>query len=195
MTGIILAGGESRRMGKDKALLEIDGRRIIEMVAERLRSIFDDVMVVSSHSPVYQFLGLKVVRDVVCEKGPLGGIYTGLLVSESEYNFICACDMPFLNLELLRFMLSQVNDDTEVIVPIVKGLVEPLHSIYSKRCLGAIRAHLEDDELRVRDFLSEVKCNYLSEDLIRRYDPDLLSFFNLNTPEDLEVAKRYLCST
>jgi len=188
MTGIILAGGKSRRMGKDKALFKIGGKRSIEIVMEKLKNVFDDVLVVGSHSFDYRFLKAKVIKDIIPDKGPLGGIYTGLLRSRSECNFICACDMPFLNPELLRFMVSEMDEDIEALVPVVKGFVEPLHSIYSRRCLTAIRSHLKLNDLKVRNFLSEVKCKYLSEDLIRRYDPALLSFLNLNTPEMLELA-------
>lgn len=188
MTGIILAGGKSRRVGKGKALLKIGDKRIIEMVVEKLEATFDDTLIVTGSPFNYQFLGVKVIRDIVPEKGPLGGIYTGLLSSKSEYNFICACDMPFLNTRLLKFMASEVTN-CDLVVPVVGGFVEPLHSIYSKRCLSAIKSHLEVDDLKVKNFFSEVKCRYLSEDLIRRYDPDLLSFLNLNTPKMLKLAR------
>ncbi len=190
MTGIILAGGKSRRIGREKALLPIgEGRSmIIEMVVEKLKAIFDDVLIISAPPFNYQFLGVKVIRDIIPGKGPLGGIYTGLLSSKNEYNFICACDMPFLNTHLLKFMASEVTD-CDLVVPVVGGFVEPLHSIYSKRCLSAIKSHLEVNDLKVKSFFSEVKCKYLSESLIKRYDPDLLSFLNLNTPKMLKLAR------
>lgn len=190
MTGIILAGGKSRRMGQDKAFLKIDNKRLIELVIERLRAVFDKIIIVTNDPVKFQFLGVKVVKDIVFNKGPLGGIYTGLLISESKYNFICACDMPFLSSYLLKFMISKVEGN-DVVVPVVGNFVEPLHSIYSRNCLMPIKRHLENEELRVRDFFPEVKCNYLPENLIRKYDPHLRSFFNLNTPKMLKLIRNF----
>ncbi len=187
MTGIILAGGKNRRIGKNKALLKIGEKQIIKLIVEKLKIVFDNVLVVTNSSFDYQFLGIRVVQDIVSKRGPLGGIYTGLLISQSEYNFICGCDMPFLNVDLLRFMSSEI-DDSDAIIPVVKGFVEPLHSIYSKRCLSAIRFHLEAEDLKVKNFFSQVKCKYLSEDKIKKYDSQLLSFFNLNTSQLLGLA-------
>jgi len=189
MTGIILAGGKSRRIGEDKAFLEIDNKPLIELVVERLKAVFNKIIIVTNDPVKFQFLGIKVVKDVVFNKGPLGGIYTGLLISETKYNFICACDMPFLSSHLLKFMSSEVEGN-DVVVPIVGNFAEPLHSIYSKNCLMPIKRHLENGELRVRDFFPEVKCKYIPENLIRKYDPHLQSFFNLNTPKMLESVKK-----
>ncbi|MEA1964645.1 MAG: molybdenum cofactor guanylyltransferase [Candidatus Aerophobetes bacterium] len=189
MTGIILGGGKSRRMKKEKALLEIGKKQAIELIIEKLKVVFDDVLIIGSSSFNYRFSGVRAREDMVSEKGPLGGIYTGLLISESKYNFICACDMPFLNVNLLRFIISEV-DDTDIVIPVVKGFVEPLHAIYSKRCLPAIKSHLEAKDLKVKNFFPEVKCKYLPEDRITKYDPPLLSFSNLNTPQMLELAKQ-----
>ncbi len=187
MTGIILAGGKSSRIGKNKALLKIGEKQIIKLIVEKLRIAFGNVLVVANSSFDYQFLGVRIVQDIVSGKGPLGGIYTGLVTSQSEYNFICGCDMPFLNVNLLRFMSSQI-DDSDIIVPVVKGFVEPLHSIYAKRCLPAIRSHLEAENLKVKNFFPEVTCKYLPEAKTNKYDPKLLSFFNVNTPKLLELT-------
>jgi len=187
MTGIILAGGESRRIGRNKALLKIGGKQVIKLIVEKLKVVFDNVLIVANSSFDYQFLGVKVVQDIISKKGPLGGIYTGLLTSQSKYNFICGCDMPFLSLDLLKFMISEIND-SDIVVPVVKGFLEPLHSIYSKRCLPAVRSHLKAEDLKVKNFFPEVKCRYLPEFKIKKHDPELLSFFNLNTPQLLELA-------
>jgi len=190
MTGIILAGGKSRRMKKDKALLEIGKKQVIKLIVEKLKIVFDNVLIIGNSSLDYQFLGVRIVEDAVSEKGPLGGIYTGLSASQSEYNFICGCDMPFLNVDLLRFMVSE-TDDNDIIIPVIKGFVEPLHAIYSKRCLPAIKSRIEAEDLKVKSFFSEVKCKHLPEDKIKKYDPYLLSFSNLNTPQMLELARKY----
>ena len=106
MTGIILAGGKSTRIGKDKALLKISREYLIKLVLERLKSVFKNVLVVTGDPSRYKFLKVPVIKDAVYQKGPLGGIYTGLLYSKDDYNFICGCDMPFLNSNLLNFILT-----------------------------------------------------------------------------------------
>jgi len=189
MTGIILAGGKSRRMKKDKALLEIGKKQVIKLIVEKLKVVFNNVLIIGNSSLDYQLSGVRVAEDVVSEKGPLGGIYTGLSVSESKHNFICACDMPFLNVDLLKFMISE-TDENDIVIPVIKGFVEPLHAVYSKRCLPAINSHLEVEDLKVKNFFSEVKCKHLPEDKITKYDPHLLSFSNLNTPQMLKLAKQ-----
>ncbi|MEA3485827.1 MAG: molybdenum cofactor guanylyltransferase [Candidatus Aerophobetes bacterium] len=190
MTGIILAGGKSRRMKKDKALLEIGKKQVIKLIVEKLKIVFDNVLIIGNSSLDYRFLGVRAAEDIVSGKGPLGGIYTGLSASQSEYNFICGCDMPFLNVDLLRFIISEI-DDNDIIIPVIKGFVEPLHAIYSKRCLPAIKSHIEAEDLKVKNFFPKVKCKCLPEDKIKKYDPHLLSFSNLNTPQMLELARKY----
>jgi molybdopterin-guanine dinucleotide biosynthesis protein A len=190
MTGVILAGGKSRRMKRNKALLKIGKKQVVKLIIEKLKIVFDNVLIIGNSSLDHQFLGVRIVEDAVSEKGPLGGIYTGLLVSESKYNFICGCDMPFLNVDLLRFIISEI-DDNDIIIPVIKGFVEPLHAIYSKRCLPAIKSHIEAEDLKVKNFFPKVKCKCLPEDKIKKYDPHLLSFSNLNTPQMLELARKY----
>ena len=189
MTGIILAGGKSKRMGKEKALLKIGKTYLIELIIEKLKDFFEEIVLITANNSFkYRFPGIRTVIDVVPGKGPLGGIYTGLLVSQSKYNFICACDVPFLNLNLLKFIVSQINENNAVI-PIIKGFTEPLHSIYSKSCLPAIEYQLQTGDLKIKNFFPKIKCKYIPEDRIKRYDPCLLSFFNLNTPHALKLAK------
>jgi len=188
MTGIILSGGKSRRIGENKAFLKIGEKYIIQMVVESLKSVVEKIIVVTDNPYRYKFLRVKIVKDIIPGKGSLGGIYTGLFYSKDYYNFICGCDMPFLNPDLVRFMRSTIKDN-DVVVPVVGGFLEPLHSIYSKRCIGVIRQHLKKDDLKIKNFFPEVRCIYLSEGTIRRYDPNLLSFFNLNTPKMLELIK------
>jgi len=174
--------------GKKKALLRIGKKKVIEIILEKLKVVFDKILVVGSFDATCQIPGVRVLADIIPGKGPLGGIYTGLLSSKSEYNFFCACDMPFLNLDLLKFINSEI-DDNDAVIPIVKGFVEPLHAVYAKRCLPAIKCHLENEDLKIKSFFSEVKCKYIPEVEIRRYDPSLFSFLNLNTPEAVELVK------
>ncbi|NQS89280.1 molybdenum cofactor guanylyltransferase [Patescibacteria group bacterium] len=189
VTGIILAGGKSQRMRKEKISLKIGEAYLIEVIAGKIKDFFEEIiLIITNNSFKYQFPGIRTVTDVVPRKGPLGGIYTGLLVSQSKYNFICACDMPLLNLNLLKFMVSQINEN-DAVIPIVKGFTEPLHSVYSKNCLPAIKYQLQIGDLKIKNFFPRIKCKYIPEDKIKKYDPCLLSFFNLNTPQALELAK------
>ncbi len=187
MTGIVLAGGKSQRMGEGKASLKIGGKQVIELILEKLRVAFDDVLIVGNSNFIYPLSQVGVLADAILGKGPLGGIYTGLLNSKSEYNFFCACDMPFLNIDLLKFIISEI-DASDAVIPMVRGFVEPLHAIYSKRCLPAIKNCLENGDLKIKNFFPEVKCKYIPEIEIRKYDPSLHSFLNLNTPATLELA-------
>jgi len=175
-------------MGEGKASLKIGGKQVIELILEKLRVVFDNVLIVGNSNFIYPLSQVRVLADIILGKGPLGGIYTGLLNSKSEYNFFCACDMPFLNDDLLKFIISEI-DGSDAVIPLVRGFVEPLHAIYSKRCLPAIKNCLENEDLRIKSFFPEVKCKYIPENKIKRYDPSLLSFLNLNTPETVELIK------
>jgi len=131
---------------------------------------------------------LKLLTDVYPDKGPLGGVYTGLLASTSFYNLVVASDMPFLNPALLRYM-TKVSADFDIVVTRVGDLVEPLHAVYAKSCLESIEHLLKHNELSVRRLFPTVRTRYVEADEIERFDPDHLSFFNVNTQGDLQKAE------
>ncbi|MCL0094873.1 molybdenum cofactor guanylyltransferase, partial [Dehalococcoidales bacterium] len=131
---------------------------------------------------------LRTVTDTYPDKGPLGGIYTGLAISDSLYNLVVACDMPFLNQALLRYML-QLSVDVDLVVPRLGDMVEPLHAVYSKTCLAPIKYLLKQSNLRVTDLFTLVRVRYVETEEINRFDPKHLSFFNINTQADLEIAR------
>ncbi|MDP2919540.1 MAG: molybdenum cofactor guanylyltransferase [Dehalococcoidia bacterium] len=192
ITGIILAGGKNLRFGANKALVKIGRKTVIERIVEQLKPIANRFIVVMSGE---QFLlpalpPHQVVSDVLPGKGPLVGIYSGLSASQTELNVAVACDMPFLSTALLRHMVEIAPGFDAVIPRTGDGLIEPLHAVYAHTCLPVIKAHLDADHFNIRSFLGEVKVRYVEEEECRRYDPVLLSFFNLNCPEDLELALR-----
>ncbi len=190
MTGIILAGGRSTRFnGKNKAFFKINNETIIENIIKKLSSIFDDVVIVANDFELPNYL-VKVVKDIHPGKGPLGGIYTGLVNSNTKYNFVVACDMPFLNLELIEYIKNECRDDEgfDIIVPKLETHYEPLHAIYSKDCITYIEKQLRQDNLKITDFFKYVKIKEIPEQIIKRFDPQLLSFFNVNTPPNYRKA-------
>lgn len=186
---IVLAGGEGKRLGTDKAFLKIDNRVLIEEIVEKMAHIGEEVIIVTNSPHKYGYLQTRLVSDVYPGKGALGGIYSGLRAAHNDYGLVVACDMPFLNLNLLRYMIL-LSPGHDVVIPRVSGLTEPLHAIYSKDCLQPMERLLSAGGLRIVDFFPEVRVRYVEEEEIRLFDPQCLSFFNINTPKDLEKAKR-----
>lgn len=190
ISSILLAGGKSSRMGKDKARLKLDGRlMILQGIARKLLTISDEV-IVSTDGRRYDDLnvGVKWVDDVYPGVGCLGGIYSGLKEASSDYALVVACDMPFLNLELLRYMIS-LPRDYDILAPRLGDKIEPLHAIYSKSCLQPTKRLLEAGHRKIVDLFGKVRVRYLSQEVIERYDPEHRSFFNINSPNELSEAR------
>ncbi|MCP5003029.1 MAG: molybdenum cofactor guanylyltransferase [Planctomycetes bacterium] len=189
MTAIILAGGKSSRMGRNKALLDIEGKTFIERQVGLLREIFDEIIISANAPSEYSFLPIPVIEDLYPEKGPLGGIYTGLMNSRSPYTFFLACDMPFVALPLIRHLAGLVNG-VDVVVPRSGKGLEPLHGFYSKRCIGPIKRELDRDNLRIISFFQEVKVKVVELEHLDLSHGFMESVTNLNTKEDYESAKK-----
>lgn len=187
MNGIILAGGENRRMGADKAFLEIDGRPMVEHILALFAGLFRKTIIVTNTPDRYRSYGAELVGDALAVRGPLTGIYSGLRRSGDEYNFIAACDMPFLNRHLIAYM-GEVSRGHDAVVPLVNGLPEPLHAIYSKRTLSTIESYIRSGERRIYRIFDRLDVRYLADEEIRRFDPDRRSFRNINTPGEYKEA-------
>ena len=190
---IVLAGGKGLRLGRDKALEVVGSSNLLQRVVSQLSSFNSDIIVVIANggSPL-QFGGyprVRIVTDIYPGKGALGGLHAGLAASDAFYNLAVACDMPFLNQALLQYMV-QVSPGFDLVVPRLGDLVEPLHAVYSKDCLAPIERLLEQGEVRFRALFALVKVRYIEDDEISRFDPEHLSFFNVNTEADLERAQR-----
>jgi len=187
----VLAGGKGLRLGQDKALETIGGRSLLEWVLRCLSLFGSEILIVTASGQSYRQLSgypkLRVVTDIYPSKGPLGGIYTGLKVSDSFYNLVVACDMPLLNRALLGYMM-EVSAGFDLVVPRLGNMIEPLHAVYSKGCLASIECLLEQGSLSVRGLLTRVRVRYVEAEEINRFDPEHLSFFNINTEADLERA-------
>jgi len=190
---IVLAGGKGLRLGRDKVLEVIGDSNLLQRVVSQLSSLNNDIIIVTANDKTFSQLlfypGVRIVTDTYPGKGALGGIYTGLAVSNTFYNLVVAGDMPFLNQALLRYMI-QISSDFDLVVPRVGTWVEPLHAVYSKSCLAPIERLLNQGELRVRALFDLVKVRYVETDELDIYDPKHLSFFNINTEADLERAQQ-----
>jgi molybdopterin-guanine dinucleotide biosynthesis protein A len=192
MTSIILAGGKSLRLGRSKFLQAIEGKSLIQWVVDRLATISTEIIIATAHGeaiPCSSAVRIKTTADIYPEKGPLGGIYSGLIASSSSQAIVVGCDTPFLSVSLLEYM-TQTLGDSDVALPRIGKMVEPLCAVYSKNCVAPIQELLEQDERQIRRLFSMVKVRYVEEDEINRFDPEHLSFFNINSQDDLERARK-----
>lgn len=182
---IILAGGKSSRMGKDKAFLELGEGTLIEMLVEKGRAFgFDEIIIVSNEIEKYLFLKVKVVKDFYPGMGPLAGIHAGLTHSRYWNNFVIPCDMPFISLELIKQLLA-VQNDCKVVVPKIGDKFQPLAALYTKDCVSHIAYLLENKISKVIELYDLVKTCYLEIE-------ENNCFFNINTPDDFLKAKKYV---
>lgn len=189
-TVAINAGGQSRRMGRDKALVELDGRPMLEHVIERVSGLGQaQTLLVSNDHAAHTRFGLPMVSDSLPDCGSLGGIYTALMHSQCDHTLVVACDMPFLNPTLLRHMLALCEGGYDVIVPRVEGYPQGLHAVYSQACAAPIRGQIEAGRLKVIGFYDQVRVRYLDEDEWRPLDPTGRALNNINTPEELATAQ------
>ncbi len=189
---IVLAGGKGLRLGYEKAVETVGNRSLIQWVVFSLSFLNIDIIIVTAAKEFFpQFIGypkLKIVIDAYPDKGPLGGIYTGLAASDSFYNLVVACDMPFLNRALLDYMI-QISASFDLVVPRLGNMIEPLHAVYSKSCLAPIEGLLKQGNLKIHELFTLVRVRYVEAREINRFDPKHLSFFNVNTEADLEMAR------
>jgi len=190
ITGIILAGGKNLRMGKNKAFLKVNGERIIDRTRNLFLELFDDVLLVTNSLPDYLDLNLRMVADLYAGKGALGGVYTGLFHASHSHAFVAACDMPFLNKDLIRHLID-LSPGYDIVIPKTQDGLQPLHAIYSQKCLPFMEELIQQDNLKIIDFFHRVKKREVPTEEILPLDPNLTSFLNVNTPEELARIKDY----
>jgi molybdopterin-guanine dinucleotide biosynthesis protein A len=208
MTGVILAGGRNSRIGQKKAFLEIGGKRIVDRTVEIYKKIFKEILIITNTPEDYQYLKfenhpspillpsqsssykggeekgeVKIYTDLIPHKGSLGGIYTGLYYSKSDYAFFTACDMPFLNEKVIKHIIKWAKD-YDIIVPYFKRRLHPLHAVYSKRCLPIFKEMVEEDRLKIKGLFSKFKVKRVTDIPETKLPP----FFNINTIEDYKKA-------
>jgi len=184
LTVAIQAGGKSSRMGVDKSFVLYNGRPMIEIVRETVAGLGDELIVITNHPEAYAHLGLPMFADMYPDHGPLGGIYTAVSQAQHAHTLVVACDMPWLNRNLLEYMIS-LRETADVIVPRWEKFPEPLHAIYSKNCLGPIEEKLKAEQLKITSFYGRVSVRFVERAEIERFDPHGRSFVNINTPDEL----------
>ncbi len=182
-SAIILAGGKSSRMGMDKALLKLNNLTLIVGALEKIRVLFDEIIIVTSQSVKYNFKGIKEVVDIFPGQGPLGGIHAGLKTAKYEKAFVVACDMPFWEPDIVK-RLWDAATDYDAAVPKKDSFLEPLFAVYSKACLPAIEECFKQNLLSVFDFYQSVKINYVEKDDLLSFTNSKRAFLNINTPEE-----------
>jgi molybdenum cofactor guanylyltransferase len=191
VTGVILAGGKSRRMGRDKAFLPFGKGLLIERVIEVIQQVTDDIILITNTPEQYQRFGLPMFADVIIEAGSLGGIYTGLMSAKTPYSLCLACDMPFVKPEFLRF-LCETAAEADVVIPKNAEDFQPLCAVYAQTCREPIRQRIEAGRLKITGFFDQVRVRVVEGGLLARYDPHDVMFFNANTPEEYAKAQQML---
>lgn len=192
-TAIILAGGKSSRMGTNKALLQLNGKTVIEGMVEKLRNIVDEIIIVTNTFEDYAFLHLPMIEDRRKGMGPLAGIEAGLAASKTERNLIVACDMPFISVELGQYLLSCL-EEYQGAVPEISGQVHPLFAAYRKDVNEAVSQSLEENQLRIRHFLHHIHVKIVKKEFLKllEMENEELSLFNMNNPDEYLKASNML---
>ncbi len=184
VAGVILSGGKNTRMGANKAFLEVEGERMIDRAVRILREACGEIIIVTNEPLDYLDQDVTVVTDIFKDMGPLAGIHAGLFHATAPRAFVCACDMPYLDAPFIRHLLS-LAEGHDIVVPERKGRPEPLHAIYSRKCLPAIRSLLERDERKVTGFYKGFRVRTVEEAETAPFFGGRDPFFNVNTRDQL----------
>lgn len=181
----IIAGGKSGRFGSDKSLYSYEGKTLIEHVRDAISPVFNDIVIIANESVKFSFLNLPVIPDIIPGLGPIGGIYTAVQKLDAERIFIFPCDMPFLNTEFIRYM-TEIPELYDIVVPSINGYYQPLHAIYSKNCIAAIKRNIDAEDYRMSGFFDGHDIRVVNEEEISFYDDPEKMFRNVNFREDIE---------
>ena len=190
VTGIILAGGQNTRFsGTNKALIRVAGRCILDGIYDVFSELFEEIILVTNDPIQYLEWDLNIVTDIFPIRCSLTGIHAGLFYMNTPHAFFMACDIPFLKKDLVETILNHIESGVDIVIPETSKGLEPLCSVYSKHCLKPVEQQLIRQQLKIRQVFQKVRVKKLPEPILRKADPDLLSFSNINTPEDLTRAE------
>jgi len=189
-TGVILSGGLAKRFdGREKAFLRIGEERILDKIYGVFKELFDEIIIVTNSPHQFVAWDLDIVTDLFDIRSSLTGIHAGLFYASNPYVFFSACDAPFLKREVVETVLDGIDDGIDLVIPETSAGREPLCAAYSRRCLNIAEQHLRQQKLKIQLAFRKCRIKTISEKKLRQKDPDLISFFNINTPEDLERAQ------
>lgn len=190
VTGVLLAGGRSQRMGQDKRFLPIGDRTLLERALNSMSSLLQCVCIVIAQDSPALSANVPVFRDLVADCGSLGGLYTGLREATTPHIFVAACDMPFLNVNLIRHIIG-LKEQADIVVASWNNRIQPTHAIYSKRCTQIFEDMIRKRNVKIQDALQHpsLTVRFITESDVRQIDPDGRSFLNINTPADLDAAR------
>lgn len=193
---ILQAGGKSSRMGRDKALVPFQGMTMIEYILKQVRGLGQETIVITNDPEQYRFLRLPLFPDVIPNWGALGGVYSALYHASQEICLVLACDMPFISRTLLEHLLS-LSRGYDAVMPHLDptgnqmpAFAEPFRAVYRKSCLNPIEMAIKAGQRRVVSFFPDINIRFVNRQEIELFDPDLKTFFNVNTPEDLLEAEK-----
>jgi molybdenum cofactor guanylyltransferase len=190
VTGVILAGGQNTRFsGTNKALIRVAGKCILDGIYDVFSKLFEEIILVTNDPIQYLGWNLNIVTDIFPIRCSLTGIHAGLFYMNTPHAFLVACDIPFLKKELVEAVLDNIEPGVDIVIPETSMGLEPLCSVYSKHCLKPIEQQLVKQKLKIRQVFQKLRVKKLPETILRKADPDLLSFSNINTPEDLARAE------
>jgi molybdenum cofactor guanylyltransferase len=189
-TGVILAGGQNKRYhGRNKAFIQIGGQRIIDRILSVYTRLFNQIVLVTNDPLAYLDVDALIVSDHYPDRSSLNGMHAGLFAATNEFAFFTACDTPFVNHRLIAYILDQIDTSADLIIPYTQNGFEPMFAVYRKTCLPAMTAQLEHNLLKIQGIFRKVRVKTIAEAQLREIDPQLTSFFNVNTPEDLQHAE------
>ena len=192
-SAVILSGGLNTRFsGKEKAWVEVSGQRILDRIYTALKLLFEEIIVVTNNPLGFAGWNLLIVTDLVNVRSSLTGIHAGLFYMTQPYGFFTACDAPFLNPDLIKLLLQEITPQADMVIPETSAGLEPLCAVYSKQCLKPAERHLAQNKLKIQLAFRKCRMKKVREQKLREVDPNLLSFFNVNTPEDLARAEEII---
>ena len=195
-TGVILAGGMNTRFsGRDKAFLSVGGKRILDHLYHLFDSLFEDIVLVTNDPHKYLEWDMNIVTDLFSVRSSLTGIHAGLFYALNPFAFFAACDTPFLKKELVETIIRSIEKRFDVVIPKTPAGLEPLCAVYSKECLKPVERQIRQKKFKIEQLFQKRRVKKIPEKILRQKDPELISFFNINTPQDQEKAEKMLRTT
>lgn len=192
-TGVILAGGLNKRFsGENKAFISFGNRRVIDNIYEVFKAVFDEIILVTNQPMAYLEWDVNIVTDIYPVRSSLTGIHTGLFYARTPFIFVTACDTPFLKKEMVEMVVSRIEPGDAVVIPETADGTEQLCAAYSKTCLSHMERQIKEKRFQIKKMFGKVRVKKIPETLLRQVDPELMSFFNINTAEDYSKAKLWL---